>query len=310
MFEILTYGMTVAQQVAILFILILIGYFIAKFKLMNRTGIDQIIDILLYIVTPLVIINSCISVPFNQKTVTDLGIATLCAAGTHFVGIIFAMFFKKVKPLSQAAVYRNGIIFSNGGFMGIPLVKALTGDYGVFLVSGYVIVLNVLAWMYGVRLFPEGKKSGRLRAFINPGSIGVLIGLPLFFFVQKVPEVIAKPVEYIAGLNTPVAMIVMGFFLLGSGVLEGIKDWKMWLVTLIRLAVIPLCMLVIFKYAFGLEDTLLIACMVSACAPCAINNMMLSAKFGGDTALATRMISFSTIVSIFTMPIVLALTQL
>ncbi len=308
--EAFNYGTTVAVQAAILFVLIFAGYFIGKFKLINRTGVDQLIDVLLYVVTPVLIVNSFLSVKFSSDTIADLGISALCAFLTHFVGIAAAFIFCKTKPEEKRAVYRNGIIFSNGGFMAIPLVDALAGDYGVFLVSTYIIALNVISWVYGARLFPGGKNTGRIKAVLNPGTIGVLIGLPLFLFVPEMPKVIAEPISYIADLNTPIAMFITGFFLIGSDLLSAIKDLRLWAVSLIRLLAIPLVMLFIFKFGFGLRDELLIACMVPACAPCAVNNMMFAAKFGGDTALASRMISFTTILSMITMPVILALTKL
>ena len=194
--------------------------------------------------------------------------------------------------------------------MAIPLVSALAGEYGVFLVSPYIITLNVLSWIYGVRLFPKGKSAGKIKAILNPGTVGVMLGLPLFLFVDNLPNVIGTPIEYLASLNTPIAMIVTGFFLIGSGVIGGLRDFKLWSVSLLRLVVIPLIMLVIFKVVFRLSGELLIAVAVPACAPCAVSNMMLSAKFGGDTALASRLISFTTLLSMLTMPILLALTQI
>ncbi|MBQ1928668.1 MAG: AEC family transporter [Clostridia bacterium] len=306
----LSYGITVAGQVVILFVLIFVGYLAGKFKLLKREGVNQMIDLLLYIVTPAVIVNAFATVDYNKDTIGDFLFATLCAVLTHAVGIVFALLFCKVKNIDKQSVYRNCIIFSNGGFMAIPLVFALAGEYGVFLVSPYIITINVLSWIYGVRLFPKGKSAGKIKAVLNPGTVGVLLGLPLFLFVDNLPITVSQPIEYLASLNTPIAMLVTGYFLIGSDVIGGLKDIKLWSVSTLRLVVIPLIMLLIFKVVFSLSGELLIAVAVPACAPCAVSNMMLSAKFGGDTSLASRLISFTTILSMLTMPILLALTQI
>lgn len=306
----LSYGSTVATQVIILFILIFAGFLCGKFKILKRDGVNQMIDLLLFVVTPVLIVNSFASVGYSDNTIGDFLKSALCAVLTHLVGILFAFCFKKVKPLEKQSVYRNCIIFANGGFMAIPLVQALCGEYGVFLVSTYIITLNVISWVYGVLLFPKGKDAGKIKAVLNPGTIGVLIGLPIFLFCPELPIVILKPIGYIASLNTPIAMIVTGFFMIGSDILSGLKDIKLWAVAVARLIAIPLIMLVLFKYALGFSGELLISALVPACAPCAVSNMMLSAKFGGDTALASRLISFTTLLSMITMPIILALTQI
>lgn len=308
--EVFSYGLTVATQVIILFVLIFAGYFMGKSRLVRKTGIAQLTDFLLYVITPCLIVDAFISVQFNPDTFGELLISAGCAVLTHLIGVAFAFLFCKTKPRAKQAVYRYGIIFSNGGFMSIPMVQALAGDYGVFLVSMYIIVINVITWTYGITLYPSEQKTSRRKAIVNPGTIGIAIGLPLFFLPFALPEIITRPLEYLSDLNTPVAMIITGYYLIGSDLRKGMRDVRMWLVAALRLLVIPLIMLVMFKYLFDLQDELLIACMVPACAPCAVNNMMISAKFGGDTSLASRMISFTTILSMLTMPLILMLTKL
>ena len=302
--------MTVAIQVGILFVLIFAGLLMGKYKVVNKVGIDQFTDFLLYIITPCLIVNAFLKVEYNDSTVTQLLISAACAVLCHLVGIIIAFAFKKIQPISKQAVYRFGIIFSNGGFMALPLVQALIGEKGVFLVSPYVIAINVFTWTYGVALFKSDKKTSKLKAFLNPGVLGILIGLPLFLLRIPVHEIIAKPVAYLAEINTPIAMIITGYCLLHSNIKQGLRDKMMWITSVIRLIVIPLIMLVVFKYVMQLQGDLLIACMVPACAPCAVNNMMISAKFGGDTETASRLIPFTTLISIITIPLMLVLTKL
>ncbi len=131
--ELLSYCSGVALQVGILFVLIFVGILITKFKIVNKTGIDQIIDILLYIVTPCLIVDSFLSVEYTKDTVTELCISAGCAALTHIIGAFIASVFAKTKPEAKRAVYRFGIVFSNGGFMSLPMAEALVGEKGVVL---------------------------------------------------------------------------------------------------------------------------------------------------------------------------------
>ena len=298
------------MQVGILFVLIAVGIIISKLKVVTKTGIDQIVDILLYVVTPCLIVDSFLSVEFNKDTVTELLIAAGCAVLTHIIGILFALVFLKAKPDSMKSVYRFGVVFSNGGFMSLPLASAIVGEKGVVLVSMYVIVFNIMTWTYGVSLFKSEQKASKLKILINPGTIGVIIGLPLFLLSVHMPEIVTKPLEYLSSLNTPLAMLVTGYFLLSANIKSGIRDGKMWIAAALRLVAVPLCCVLLFKYAFGLSGDLAVSCVIPARAPTAVNTMMLSAKFGGDTALASRLLSVTTVLSIITMPLMLMIVQL
>lgn len=308
--DVLQNVLSVATQVGILFILIVVGMLITKFKIVTKKGIDQIIDILLYVVTPCLIVNSFITVKFTKETVMQLLMSAGCAVITHIIGIIVVLLFTKVKSVSKKAVYKFGTVLSNGGFMSLPLAQALVGEKGVFLVSAYVIVFNIVVWTYGVSLFKSEEKASKLKILLNPGVIGVIIGLPLFLLKIQFPQIIMAPIAYLADLNTTLAMLVTGYFLMNSGIKDGISDIKMWLSAGLRLIVIPLVAVIIFKYALNLSGDLLICATIPACAPTAVNTMMISAKFGGDTALASRMLTVTTVLSIVTMPLILVFAQM
>lgn len=305
--NIFSYLAGVSSQVGILFVLIFVGIIITKAKLIRESGVGQIVDILLYAVTPCLIVNAFLSVKFTKDTITELAIAAGCAVITHLIGIAAALVFRKVKPERAASVYRFGVVFSNGGFMSLPMAQALVGEKGVFLVSMYVIVFNIMTWTYGVSLFKSGKKTSLRTILVNPGVIGVIIGLPLFLLSVPLPQIITAPLSYISSLNTPLAMLITGYFLLTADVKSALTDLKLWIGAALRLIAVPLCCIALFKYAFGLSGELLTCLIIPACAPTAVNTMMLSAKFGGDAALASKMLAVTTVLSIITMPLMLVL---
>lgn len=305
----LGYATNVAIAVGILFVMIVVGAVIGKCKLVGKEGRDQMVNILMYIVTPALIIKSFTSVSFSPETIIEIGISAGCALLTHVVAILIMLLFPKDDE-RRRTVFRFCVIFANGGFMGLPMAQALVGDHGVLLVSMYVIVFNIVTWTYGVSMFKEYRGGGKLKVILNPGIIGVTVGAILFFTGIHLPEIISEPIRYISDLNTPLAMIVTGLFLIDAQLKDDLKDKKLWLCLVCRLVVVPFIMLVIFKHLFGLSGDLLICCLIPASAPCAVNSMMFSAKFGGDVPLACKLLSISTALSIITMPLVLTLAQI
>jgi predicted permease len=141
---------------------------------------------------------------------------------------------------------------------------------------------------------------------LNPGIIGVLAALLLFVCRVHLPDVIAQPVLHLANLNTPLPMLIIGFYLSGADFKRAFTDGRAYLAMLFRLAVIPLC--VLFAMApFGLNPKLVIAFVIASSAPTAATTTMFAAKFDRDVELSVSVVAASTLISIVTMPLVVSL---
>lgn len=306
--EILSYAGSVVTQVVVMLLLILTGFLLARTKLVDDKGTDQLVNILFYAATPVVIIDSFCRVEFTPSAARSLLVMTGCAFAAHLIGILLSWPVFRKWGGDGRSVLRASSVFSNCGFMSLPLAQGLLGPNGVFLVSVYVAVHNLLIWTVGLRFFTGGKMSLK-KAVLNPGVVGILIGLPLFFLGVRLPEALAGGLTHIANLNTPLAMLVIGCYLSAASLRPEQGDAKMWTAMVLRLLAVPLLCLAAFRLC-GLSGDLLTACMIPASAPVAANVVMFAAKFGGDARLASRIIPISTIVSIATIPVMLTLARL
>jgi predicted permease len=201
--------------------------------------------------------------------------------------------------------------------MAFPLQEAILGKEGLFFGAIIIAVFNILLWTYGVwemsgRLTTaEGSISkGRqiylaLRAgIINPGTIGVILGLIFFFSSIKLPEVVGRPVSSLAALNTPVPMIIIGFYLANAKIGKVLTDWRAYNMMFIRLIVVPVVLFVLL-HIMGIRDhVMVVALVIAASAPAAAATTMFSAKFGKDTLHSVAVVSYSTLISMITMPLV------
>ena len=211
----------VLVQVLILFILILLGVVLTKCKLLNETTVKGMTDIVLLIVTPCVIIKSFIR-EFDKSVFKNLLISFLIAFLVHLGFIILARLLIHSKKTTSERVLRFSAIFSNCGFMSIPLQQALLGDTGVFYGSSFIAIFNLFIWSYGIISMSGDKKYMTPKKLIlNPGLIGISIGLIIFLFSIPMPKIILEPVTYMAGLNTPVPMLIIGYHLTKSNLLGG-----------------------------------------------------------------------------------------
>ena len=306
---VLDYFLTVSKQVVILFMLIAVGFICGKIGFMSKATSKNITDIVLYFVTPCVIINAY-QVDFNPEILINLGITALCAIGAHIISIIIVTLVFRGKDIDKKAVLRFGTVFSNCGFMSLPLQQAIIGQEGVLYGAAFVGIFNIFLWTYGVICMSGDKKGISAKSLLlNPGILGVVIALIFFLLSFRLPEVIAQPVKYLASLNTPLPMFIIGFYLSNSKISSGLKDKNAWLSALIRLIVIPV-ICISLMYLFGVRDNILITVAIAVSAPIAATTTMFATKFNKDTELSVNLVSLSTILSIVTMSCIVAITQM
>lgn len=296
----------VGQQVLILFVLIAVGVIAQKLKILTPDGVKSITELMLYVVTPCLFINS-FQREYEPELIKGFFIAAAAAVVCHVVAIILASILIRDKDKSRCSVFRFGIVFSNCGYMSLPLQQALLGSEAVFYGASYIAVFNVFLWTYGLALMCNGKERISVKkAIVNPGTLSVIIGLALFFLSIDLPDIIGKPIEYLAALNTPVPMLIIGYHIANLNFRTVLRSKNEFIMLAVRLVVMPLLMLG-GLYLAGIRGTLLIACVISSSAPMAAMGTMYASKYGGAAELSASCVAVSTLFSIITMTLIVAL---
>lgn len=293
-------------QVLIIFILMSVGFVFAKAGIINEKGSRQMTDILLLVVAPCVLINAY-QKEFTPNLVKGLVFGALFSILIHIVGIVLStLIFKKEETLR----YRVNIfasVYSNCGFMAIPILSATLGSDGVFYGSAYFAIFNLLYWTHGICVYDGSIKAISAKNIIkSPGIIGTVIAIILFVLGIKLPYVIKESVTYIASINTPLAMIVMGAYLTRVDFKKAIKNASMYLVLAMRLVIIPVIAVFLAKL-FNMESIVAKSILISAACPTASVTALMAAKYDLDAAYATEIVSVSTIISIISIPLVIML---
>lgn len=302
-------ALNVFIQVAVMFIIMSIGILCYKKKMISENTGAELSKFLLMIVNPCVIL-SAFQIEYKPELVNGLIISALLAVISNTLGVVVAtLFIRKNPEREEYIVERFAIVFSNCGFMGIPLIQAVVGDIGVFYASTYVAVFNLFTWTYGVSIM-KGKMNVKdiIKVLTSAPIISIVVGIVIFLFSIKLPVIIGKPVEFIAALNTPLAMIVTGIYLARTNIRYALKNIRIFIVSAIRLLIVPAVMLVIFVF-IGAENevftSLLIANMIATSCPTASSTLMMSRMFERNAEYASMIITVSTLLSILTIPVVM-----
>ena len=297
----------VSKQVGVLFALMVVGILCNRRKLLNAVAIKGVTELLVLIVTPCVIVHSFIQQKFAASLLGDLGWALAMSVFAHAVGAAIAFLCLHDRKPNRGGVLRFAVIFSNAGFMGIPLEYALLGADGVFFGAMYVVVFNLVCWSLGVAVMCRGMKNVGLRAlFVNAGTVGVALGLPFFLFSLELPDVVGRPVAMLADLNTPLAMIMVGWYLAEVDFRPVLRCGAAYGVAALRLVAVPLVVIAAFvglrACVPALNPVMAVAISTAAAAPTAALTTVIAARYDKDVSTATSLVSGTTLLSILTMP--------
>lgn len=299
--------LTVAANVLTLFLLMGVGVLCAKTRLLSDGGVKALANLVLYIATPCVIIKSCIR-EFDPAMLWGFLTVAAVAAATHALLILLAKVVFRDSEENRRRVLRSATVFSNAGYMAIPLQQAVLGEVGVFYCAAYVIVFNVFLWTYGLAEMSGQNSLSVKKILLNPGIIGVAVGLLLFVLPIPVPALIADGIGHLASLNTPVPMLIVGYYLAQTDLLAALKDGRGWLCMALRLVAAPLLALGALLVC-GVSGDLLTSCMICIATPVATSCTMFATRFDRDPRLSVNLVSLSTLLSVVTLPLMVALSR-
>lgn len=298
----------VYNQLGILFTLMLFGYILGKLKILTRDAVGYFTSFIVKVAMPAMIINGML-IPLSAEKLKQGAMAAVISIGVYIGTYGLAIVLPKLftKDNSTQSVYSFAIMFSNVGFMGYPVLSALFGEEAIFVASIYNISFNILVYTIGIK-FAKGNKGEKekinLKVIINPGTVASLIGLILFLTAPPMPEFLTGSVAAIGGLSTPMSMIAIGAMLSELPIGEMFNQLSVYLISFIRLIILPGLVLIILKYILKLDDPLLVGiAVVVAGMPVASNAAMMIRQYEGDSQLASKLILVSTLFSGITIPI-------
>lgn len=298
---------TVGQQVLILFLLIAAGYVLGKRNIITEVGAKTLSDIALLLATPCVIALS-FEREFSVEILTELGKALLVAAAIHLVAIGVARVLYR-RDTSRTRVLRLAAVLSNAGFMGLPLQQAVLGTQGVFYGAAYVTMFNLVLWSYGVITMDRGERRlSAKKMLLSPGIIGLAAGLLILVLPVELPALVRAPISHLAALNTPIPMLFTGYYLSKVDLAHALRKKEYYAASAVRLLLVP-TITVGLLYLVGIRGTLLSSMAISASAPVAAAVLMFADRYKQDTETAVNLVALSTVFSVVTMPVLVALVQ-
>ena len=294
-------SLIVLKKIIEMFIILLVGVIIYKAKIINDVSTKHLSNVLLLLVSPLLIIQSY-QIDFNRELLQGL-IWAFAASFLTFLFMIVASEFLCYGDRNRSPVEKIAVSYSNSGFIGIPLISGVLGDKGVFYMTAYITVFNLLLWTHGIILMGDNDGlKGAWKNFLSPAILSIVIGIILFLFQLRLPQFIENPLEMIASMNTPLGMIVAGANLAQGNILKSLKNKRLYYLSFIKLIVYPLAGLVVL-WLLPLEFEVAFTVFIALACPAGASVIMFAQRYDRDAYYASEIIVITTLLSAVTIPL-------
>ncbi|MEE6635452.1 AEC family transporter [Limosilactobacillus pontis] len=300
-------------QVVVIFLLMLLGVVIRKLGFLHSQSINDLTNIILYFLSPIVIIKA-FEQPFSRARFNQLLVLVVAVFLTYFVSILLAsLLFRRVRDQNIRRIAIYGSTYSNNGFMGIPLAQGLFGSIGVFYAVASMIGFNVMSWTQGIGIFQDRtqRRFGEQfkKIILNPNIIAIIVGLIMFVTSYHLPKLLSSFIDYTSPAFTPMAMIVIGCNLANLSLKDVKLPGSLWVSLVVRNLVFPILGALILL-AMGVSGVPMVTTVILSACPVAGLVVLFTLQAGGDAKPATILMSISTILSLVTIPIVYGIVSL
>lgn len=310
-------------NVLCIFVMMVPGFLAVKIGIFSRTTATELSKILVNFIYPCFILYSIISCfTFSElvgRWTLPAGSLGIMVSG-YVIGLL-AVRFISFRTVDERKSFLFQSLMNNYSFLPLPLVIFLFGERGgaALIFSSFGAELSV--WTFGVFILHGQKFSMKnLSHLLTPPMVSLYCAIFLSWVLSVlkangcftghdnlVPfaNYTLNTLKMIGAATIPLAMMVAGARIAMMN-LSGFNNTRIWILTALRLIVIPLAVLMILKLIGPSGDTGKIL-MVVAVMPTSIASIMMSEIYGGDKEFMTVTVVSSHLFSIITIPVLLSL---
>lgn len=297
--------LTVFFQMLALLIMIGAGYLIAKKGMMDAHTSGQISGMVVNVFNPLLFFSSAANAVGLIRLDTMLRIC-LIAVVMFAVFIVAGMILTPLfdKNADQRKMFQMMFVFSNLGFIGIPVVSSILGSEYVVYVTEFLVVYNIFFYTYGIAVMDGSFSLSSLNSLVNPGTVCSVIAMVVIIYSIQIPEFIKTATTYLGNAASPLALILVGFSLAQADMKKIFGEIRLYLFSLIKLLLLPLLMLPFLRMATD-DAAVISVCILMFGMPVGNMILMLGNERGIDGTTCGAAIILSTVLCVFTVPVLL-----
>lgn len=294
----------ILSQLFFLYVFILLGYMFGKCKkgLNDHAGMLSFLAVNLFL--PAKVFGS-FSKYFTVSYISEnyklilLSVALLIVL--HFAGKLVAKLFKS--SLDEKGIYAYTVTISNYGYLGYALIEGVFGSIALTDMILFCLPFSIYTYTVGYVVVTGGKIS--LKRLMNPITVASFLGMLVGLSGLQIPDLIGNVLTSASSCLGPITMLLTGLTLSEYSLKRMLGDIKVYLLTSVRLVVLPLFVFLTFM-AFKLESYMVPALMMTAM-PSGLNTIIFPKNNGRSPELGAKMALVSHALSCITLPIWLSI---
>ncbi len=297
----------IIEQLSILFFMMAIGYIINKLGILNSDYNQCISKLLLTIGIPGLLISSVADGNPFENSYEIFDVLYVCII-IHVFMIGLALIITKIfKFGDQGSLYRFMYVFPNAGFIGFPVINAIFGSSALIYATAFQLPANLLIYTYGIYLMKNNfNKKEAIKSILNPCIVAAIISCAICLLDIQLPSIIVSCGTYLGNITTPLGMVIIGSSLASCKIDLKTMDIRFFVNVLIKMFIVPiLCYLFLSLFC---KDSVLVAVLTIIFGlPAATNTVVFANLYNQNIELASEGVFITTVMSLFSIPIVCSL---
>lgn len=300
--------MVVFQTMLKLFLLLVLGFVLFKCHIFDEYTNKKISALIVNVASPMLIISSIAGVEGNDKSIVFLmiGAGILMYIGFIILGKIINRIFPF--PKKDWPVYECMVVFANTGFMGYPVLLDVFGQEAVFYASLIHMAFNFFVYTYAIMCLTKGDDNEfklNFKQLLTPGIVLIFIGILIYLFDIQLPSVLMDTINSVGSLTAPLSMMMIGSSLAVYPIKDSFTDWRSYVFAFVRLIIVPFVTMIVCRL-LHINPYYANITIITNAMPVGSMVLMLATQYNANVKIVTKNIVVSTLLSVITIPIVVA----
>ena len=300
--------MVVFQTMLKLFLLLVLGFVLFKCHIFDEYTNKKISALIVNVASPMLIISSIAGVEGNDKSIVFLmiGAGILMYIGFIILGKIINRIFPF--PKKDWPVYECMVVFANTGFMGYPVLLDVFGQEAVFYASLIHMAFNFFVYTYAIMCLTKSDDSKfklNFKQLLTPGIVLIFIGILIYLFDIQLPSVLMDTINSVGSLTAPLSMMMIGSSLAVYPIKDSFTDWRSYVFAFVRLIIVPFMTMIVCRL-LHINPYYANITIITNAMPVGSMVLMLATQYNANVKIVTKNIVVSTLLSVITIPIVVA----
>ena len=300
--------MVVFQTMLKLFLLLILGFVLFKCHIFDEYTNKKISALIVNVASPMLIISSIAGVEGSNKSIVFLmiGAGILMYIGFIILGKIINRIFPF--PKKDWPVYECMVVFANTGFMGYPVLLDVFGQEAVFYASLIHMAFNFFVYTYAIMCLTKSDDSEfklNFKQLLTPGIVLIFIGILIYLFDMQLPSVLMDTINSVGSLTAPLSMMMIGSSLAVYPIKDSFTDWRSYVFAFVRLIIVPFVTMIVCRL-LHINPYYANITIITNAMPVGSMVLMLATQYNANVKIVTKNIVVSTLLSVITIPIVVA----